>query len=96
MGHFFQDRFRSETVEEASYVFALARYIHQNPVKADIVKSMDEYEWSSYNCYLNENSCFAKVVDTETILGLFSNDEKIAQKLFEEFINQEAQEEFIH
>ena len=29
-------------------------YIHNNPVKHSYVKSMDDYEYSSYNYYLNE------------------------------------------
>ncbi len=37
IGHLFQDRFRSEVVEDDNYVLSLARYIHQNPVKAGIV-----------------------------------------------------------
>ncbi|WP_207707732.1 hypothetical protein [Alkaliphilus serpentinus] len=53
VGHLFQDRFKSEVVEEDNYVLSLARYIHQNPVKAGIVKKAAAYGWSSYNCYLN-------------------------------------------
>jgi REP element-mobilizing transposase RayT len=56
VGHFFQDRFRSEVVEDNSYIITLSRYIHQNPVKSGIVKSVDEYKWSSYDGYLNENN----------------------------------------
>lgn len=95
VGHLFQDRFRSETVEDDSYVLALARYIHQNPVKAGMVELMEDYEWSSYNCYLDKNSYFTKVVDTETVLGHFASDKRTAQKRFEKFMNEEAREEFI-
>jgi len=37
VGHLFQDRFKSEVIEQDSYILSLARYIHQNPVKAGIV-----------------------------------------------------------
>ncbi len=74
MGHLFQDRFKSEVVEDDSYLLALARYIHQNPVKAGMVRSVSEYKWSSYNCYLSESNYFTKVMETETVLGLFSYD----------------------
>jgi putative transposase len=95
VGHLFQDRFRSENVEGDSYILALARYIHQNPVKAGIVKSLDEYKWSSYTCYLNESNHYSKVVETETVLGLLAGDKRTAKKLFEEYMNEEAQERFI-
>jgi len=82
-------------VEDDSYILALARYIHQNPVKAGIVKSLDEYKWSSYTCYLNENNKFTKVIETETILGLFSNNKTTAKKIFKEYMNEKVQDKFI-
>ena len=35
-GHLFQDRFKSEPVNDAAYFFTLLRYIHQNPVAAGL------------------------------------------------------------
>ena len=49
IGHLFQNRFRSEPVNDERYLLVLLRYIHQNPVKAGIVKSIHEYKWSSYS-----------------------------------------------
>jgi REP element-mobilizing transposase RayT len=95
VGHLFQDRFRSEIVEDNSYVLALARYIHQNPVKAGMVKSAGEYKWSSYTCYLNESNYFVKIVETETVLGLLSSEKREAKKLFKEYMNEEVQKIFI-
>ena len=37
-GHFFQDRFKSEPVNDITYFVTLLRYIHQNPLKAGIVQ----------------------------------------------------------
>ena len=34
VGHLFQDRFKSEPVENDAYFLTVLRYIHQNPVKA--------------------------------------------------------------
>ena len=50
-GHLFQDRFKSEPVESDEYFFTVIRYIHQNPVKAGLVDSIDAYKWSSYKEY---------------------------------------------
>jgi len=52
VGHVFQDRFRSEWVEDEGYYWGLIRYIHLNPVKAHMVKSAEEYPWSSMQDYL--------------------------------------------
>ena len=36
-GHLFQDRFKSEPVENDIYFLTVIRYIHQNPVKAGVI-----------------------------------------------------------
>ncbi len=53
-GHLFQDRFRSEPVEDDAYFMTVLRYIHQNPVKAGIARTVEEYPWSSYQEYLGK------------------------------------------
>ena len=54
-GHLFQDRFRSECVENDRYLLTVFRYILNNPVKAGIC-SVEEYMWSSYSDYFDEDS----------------------------------------
>ena len=53
VGHLFQDRFKSEPIENDKYFLTVVRYIHQNPVKAGLSKC-DNYRWSSYNEYINK------------------------------------------
>lgn len=53
IGHLFQDRFKSEPVEDLEYFIQLLRYIHQNPVKAGMTKNISEYRWSSWHEYLH-------------------------------------------
>lgn len=52
VGHFFQDRFKSEPCEDFDYFLTLLRYIHQNPVKAGITGSVENYPWSSWSEYI--------------------------------------------
>jgi len=35
-GHLFQDRYKSEAVEDDAYFLTVLRYIHQNPLKAGL------------------------------------------------------------
>lgn len=37
-GHLFQNRYKSEPVDDDRYLLVVLRYIHQNPLKAGIVK----------------------------------------------------------
>lgn len=41
-GHIFQGRFRSILVEDGRYVLELIRYIHLNPIRAGLVRSLDQ------------------------------------------------------
>ena len=53
-GHLFQDRFKSEAVESLRYLGVVIAYIHQNPVKAGICSSPEEYCYSSFSEYLGQ------------------------------------------
>ena len=50
VGHLFQDRFKSEPVENEAYLITVFRYILQNPQKAGICAA-SKYRWSSYPFY---------------------------------------------
>ena len=52
VGHLFQDRYRSEPVDDDRYFFTVFRYILNNPQKAGIC-SASKYGWSSYWEYYN-------------------------------------------
>ena len=73
-GHLFQDRYKSEPVETEPYFTVVLRYIHQNPKKAGICKSIDDYTWSSYQNYLGKRG----VVDAGFALDIIGNDNFIA------------------
>jgi len=89
-GHLFQARFKSEVVETDIYLFAVLRYIHQNPLKARMVTRLEDYAWSSYGEYLGLNT--NRYVDKDFILMLFNEDRNKAVtdfKAFNEIITDE-------
>ena len=53
-GHLFQGRFKAILVDADAYLKHLSRYIHLNPVRANMVSNPEEYEWSSYAAYIGE------------------------------------------
>ena len=65
-GHLFQDRFKSEPVEDDAYFLTVLRYIHQNPVKAKICKHVEAYPYSSMREYLKH----PVLVDTSFALSM--------------------------
>ena len=74
VGHLFQDRFKSEAVEDEAYYLTVVRYIHQNPVKAGITKDCN-YLWSSYLAYLNKS----EKIETKMLLDLLGGIEKFTE-----------------
>ena len=80
VGHLFQDRFKSEVVDNDKYYLTVLRYIHQNPVKAGLSK-IEEYRWSSYSEYIS--SC--GITDTGFALDLLGSKEK-----YIEFMNESS------
>ena len=48
VGHLWQGRFKSKVIVKDQYFLNCINYIECNPVRAGIVQSPDEYEWSSY------------------------------------------------
>lgn len=47
----FTERLHSRIVDNVGYFLIALRYIHQNPVKAGIVKSPSQFQWSSFREY---------------------------------------------
>ncbi len=84
-GHLFQDRFKSENVENNKYLLTVVRYIHQNPVKAGIVLQSEEWRWSSCSGYYGKTPYLKDMLDCENILKMFSTDSVTAVERFKEF-----------
>lgn len=55
-GHIFQDRFKSEPVEDDAYFLTALRYILNNPVKAGLCTDPEEYPYSSAKEYMDMKS----------------------------------------
>jgi len=76
-GHLFQDRFKSEPVEDDAYFLTVLRYIHQNPVKAGLCDKVEEYRNSSFNeffkdCGMTDNSFVFELISKKDF-GSFNN-----------------------
>ena len=55
IGHLFQERFRSQPVDCWQYFLTLLRYIHQNPLKSQMVRNLSDYQWCSWHEYKGES-----------------------------------------
>ena len=70
IGHLFQDRYKSEPVENNSYYLTVIRYIHQNPIKAGLCDKVGDYPFSSYNEYVNDDK--NKIINTDLMFEIIN------------------------
>jgi len=56
VGHLWQGRYQSWFVTDEAYLYTLMCYIEQNPLKAGMVKTLEEYPYSSYNYFLTNET----------------------------------------
>jgi REP element-mobilizing transposase RayT len=86
VGHLFQGRFKSLLIEKESYLLEVSRYIILNPVRAGLIDEPVDWKWSSYRGMV----AFRKksFLQSNIILGFFSNYLPEAQKKYIEYINE--------
>ncbi len=74
VGPLFQDRYRSEPIQDDAQLLQTLRYIHRNPVKAGLCARPEEYRLSSYREYVTGEDGLA---DRGFILSMVSREELI-------------------
>lgn len=71
VGYVFRDRYKSQYIYDRDYLFKCIKYIHLNPVKANLVNTEQDYKFSSYNDFKNKTG----FVDNELIKLVFKNED---------------------
>lgn len=78
VGYVFRDRFLSQNILDKKQLYNCINYIHYNPVKAGIVKNIQEYKHSSYNEFMNKTS----IVTSKGINLIFGSNNNYRKQLF--------------
>jgi REP-associated tyrosine transposase len=84
-GHLFQGRFKAILLEKDAHLLELCRYIVLNPVAANMVKTPEDWPWSSFL----PTAGLAPVPDLLTVdwlLGRFSEEGTNARKRYVDFV----------
>jgi REP element-mobilizing transposase RayT len=84
-GHLFEKRYHALIVDADEYLLTLLRYIHLNPVRANLAASPDEYPWSSHHAYLGSRP--EPWVTTGFALRMFAADRRRAIAAYEAFVS---------
>jgi len=85
VGHLFQGRFKAIVVDRDSYLLELCRYVVLNPIRAAMVKHIEQYPWSSYPATMGLAAC-PDWISTDWLLGQFGKRRAIAQRRYADFV----------
>jgi putative transposase len=85
-GHSFERRYKAWLVDVDSYFVTLLRYIHLNPVRANMVTDAGDYRWSSHRAYLGTETI--SWLTTDFGLSLFARTVDQARDAYRSFMAQ--------
>ncbi|MEH6814753.1 MAG: transposase [Motiliproteus sp.] len=84
-GHLYQGRYKAILVQKETYLLELTRYVVLNPLRAGMIKNLDDWPWSSYPAMIGDAGVHAWQ-DVDWLLGQFSCQRKTAIKAFIRFV----------
>ncbi|MGN0328670.1 MAG: transposase [Lachnospira sp.] len=89
-GHLFEGRYKSFLIQDDNYFLQTGRYIHLNPVKANIVVRPENYRYSSFRTYMGYKR--NKIICTSKTLSYFGMDNNLYQKYLHSSTDDEEKE----
>jgi len=95
VGYVFRDRFKSKQIMNLKQLYNTISYIHYNPVKAGLVKNLEDYKFSSYNEFLNnkKNTKDIKLLfQTTNYKNTFFQLHRICE--YDDILEEEGEEDY--
>jgi REP element-mobilizing transposase RayT len=92
-GHLFQNRYKSIVCDEDVYFRELVRYIHLNPLRAEVVKNMselDKYHWSGHSVLMGKLK--HEWQDRDYVLSWFGQKEWEATRAYRKYVEEGVKE----
>lgn len=84
-GHLFQGRYKAILVQKESYLLELSRYVVLNPLRANIVASLDDWHWSSHPYVVSEDAP-PHWLERDWLLGRFGTTRADALPGYQAFV----------
>lgn len=85
VGHLFQGRYHAILVQKEGYLLELARYVVLNPLRANLVRSPEEWPWSSHVYMLGKKEA-AVWLATDWLLTQFAATRERAVRAYSQFV----------
>jgi putative transposase len=87
LGPVFAGRPRSVLVDRDAYLLELVRYVHNNPVRAGLVRSARSSPWSSHQAYVGRTEA-PTWLRTGYVLERYGRDRKTSAGKFDAFVDE--------
>lgn len=87
VGHLFQGRFKAILVDKDAYLLELSRYVVLNPVRANMVQSLDDWPWSSWHV-MTGKAAPPDWLYTDALLAMFAKQATVAREKYVKFVFQ--------
>jgi putative transposase len=88
-GYLFQNRYKSIVCEEDAYLLEFVRYIHLNPIRSLIIKTIEEldhYRWSGHSVLVGKNR--GDWQEKEYVLRQFGTGKRRAIRAYRKFMEE--------
>ena len=88
-GHLFQNRYKSILCQDDLYLKELVRYIHLNPLRAKLVKTLselDRYRFCGHSVVMGHQK--SDLQETETVLSFFGKRMSAARRAYRLFVEK--------
>jgi REP element-mobilizing transposase RayT len=85
VGHLYQGRYKAILVQKETYLLELTRYVVLNPLRAAMVKSPENWPWSSYRAMIGE-AHVPQWLDVDWLLAQFGRQREKAIGAYRQFV----------
>lgn len=91
-GQLFRGRYKAVLIEADSHLLEVLRYIHRNPLGANLDRQLEDYPWSSHRGYV---SCAKQWdwLERETLMAMLTAKKSQRKQAYLDFVAQSEPEE---
>lgn len=86
VGNLFQGRYKSFPIEKDDYLLECGRYIERNPLRANMVKELSDYHFSSFNFYAKGKK--DDIITSDPLYTSLSKNQNERIRLYAEYLLQ--------
>jgi len=91
-GQLFRGRYKAVLVDDDSHLLEVLRYIHRNPLRAGIVKTLGDYSWSSHQGYMSRAKKWSWL-HKDGLLAMLTAIKKSQKSTYIDFVSKGEPEE---